>query len=36
MSHGDHIATRGFRSMAGRVLVEFCLVHPEQEFNLFS
>jgi hypothetical protein len=32
---GNHIATRTRRCMAGRVLVEFCLVHPEQEFTLF-
>jgi hypothetical protein len=34
--HGDHIAARGFRGMAGGVPVEFCLVYPKQEFNLFS
>jgi hypothetical protein len=35
MLYGNHIAARGFRGMAGRVPVEFSLVHPEQEFTLF-
>ena len=34
MLHGNDIAVRGFRGMAGRVLIEFCLVDPEQEFAL--
>jgi hypothetical protein len=29
--HSNHIAARGFRGTAGRVLGNFCLVDPEQE-----
>jgi hypothetical protein len=36
MTQSDHIATRGFGSITGRVAGKFCLVHPSQEATLLS
>ena len=34
--HGNHIAARGFRGMAGLVLVELCLAHPEHRLHMIQ